>query len=111
MVHNVPSPEDSTSWAIIVSTSSKGAPARISRRVLSTDSEESKPDAFCASFVLETSFERDCVTDSISSHFSTLLREESVGLNCSPRLTQHLSVRTEMGMGARFLLMLRHPPR
>ena len=55
---------------MIVSTSVKGAPARINRRMFSTDSEESKPEAFCAYFVLNGDFAGDCVEDSISSSFS-----------------------------------------
>jgi hypothetical protein len=44
----------------------KGPPARINRRMLSTASEESRPDAFCASFALNIGFAGNCVIDSIA---------------------------------------------
>src|ERR1700739_560735 len=76
MVHNVPSPRDSTSRAMIVSTSAKGAPARINRRMSSTDSEENKPGSFRTSLLLEIRRAGECIADSISSPLLTLLRKK-----------------------------------
>src|SRR5580693_577810 len=65
MVHKVPSPCDSTSRAMMASTSGKGAPARINCSISSTDSEESKLD------VLRSG--EDCITDSIVSLSTPLM--------------------------------------
>lgn len=54
---------------MIVSTSANGAPARISRRMSSTDWEENRADSFCKSFSLDTSGAGEWVADSISSLF------------------------------------------
>lgn len=48
MVHNVPSPRDSTNRAMIVSTSDSGDPARINFKMSSTDSLEKRPGSSCA---------------------------------------------------------------
>jgi hypothetical protein len=45
-----------------------------------TASEENRPDAFCASFVLDTSFAGDSIADSISSLFSTPVHRHNVPL-------------------------------
>src|ERR1700679_171556 len=60
---------------MIASTSDKGAPARINRKMLSTDAEENRPDSFRASFSLNTRCTEDCVIDSINPSFLAPLRE------------------------------------
>src|SRR6516164_3635371 len=74
MVHNVSSPSDSTSWAMIVSTSDSGEPARISLRMLRTDSLEMIPGSSLECSTLDRTAVGEGVAFSINCPFLGVIR-------------------------------------
>ena len=71
MVQNVPLPCDSTSRAMIASNSDRGAPARINRKMLSTDSEERRPGTLSVWCEVTLGSSGDCSDVPITFPFST----------------------------------------
>jgi hypothetical protein len=79
-------PWDSTNWAMIVSTSGKGDPAKINFKMLRTESLEKSPVPFCAGSTLASSSKEDCVDGFIGPpcHSTELPRKESAFPGADP---------------------------
>src|SRR6516165_1291435 len=67
---------DSTNRAMIVSVSDRGDPAKISFKMLSTDSLEMRPDSFCTGSTLGRICVGDCAAVSINAPFPCSSKKE-----------------------------------